>query len=164
MTTQTNKINIAPCLWFNKNAEEAAKFYAKSFPNSRVTAVHKSPTDYPNGKAGDVMTVEFTVLGQPFVGLNGSPEFSFTEAVSFQVFTDTQEETDRYWNAIVKNSGQESACSWCKDKFGLSWQIVPRVLMEAIYHPDTASAKRAMEAMMQMVKIDIAKIEAARRG
>ena len=164
MTSPTNKINIVPCLWFNKNAEEAAKFYAKSFPHSRVTAVNKSPTDYPNGKAGDVLTVEFTVLGQPFVGLNGGPEFRFTEAVSFQVFTDTQEETDRYWNAIVKNGGQESACSWCKDKFGLSWQIVPRVLMEAINDPDTASAKRAMEAMMQMVKIDIAKIEAARRG
>ena len=164
MTSQTNKLNIVPCLWFNKNAEEAAKFYAKSFPNSRVTAVHKSPSDYHNGKAGDVLTVEFTVLGQPFVGLNGGPEFSFTEAVSFQVFTDTQEETDRYWNAIVKNGGQEIACSWCKDKFGLSWQIVPRVLMEAINDADTASAKRAMEAMMQMVKIDIATIEAARRG
>ncbi len=164
MTTQTNKINIVPCLWFNKNAEEAATFYAKTFPNSRVTAVHRSPTDYHNGKAGDVLTVEFTVLGQPFVGLNGGPEFTFTEAVSFPVFTATQEETDRYWNAIVKNGGQEIACSWCKDKFGLSWQIVPRVLMEAINDPDTASAKRAMEAMMQMVKIDIAKIESARRG
>ena len=164
MTSQTNTINIVPCLWFNKNAEEAANFYAKTFPNSRVTAVHKSPSDYHNGKAGDVLTVEFSVLGQPFVGLNGGPEFSFTEAVSFQVFTDTQEETDRYWNAIVKNGGQEIACSWCKDKFGLSWQIVPRVLMEAINDPDTASAKRAMEAMMEMVKIDIAKIEAARRG
>ena len=166
MTTQSKnkKIKIVPCLWFNKNAEEAAKFYAKIFPNSRVIAVHKSPSDYHNGKAGDVLTVEFTVLGQPFVGLNGGPEFSFTEAVSFQVFTDTQEETDRYWNAIVKNGGQEIACSWCKDKFGLSWQIVPRVLMEAINDPDTASAKRAMEAMMQMVKIDIATIEAARRG
>ena len=164
MTSQTNTTNIVPCLWFNKNAEEAANFYAKTFPNSRVTAVHKSPSDYPNGKAGDVLTVEFTVLGQPFVGLNGGPEVTFTDAVSFQVFTDTQEETDRYWNAIVKNGGQESACSWCKDKFGLSWQIVPRVLMEAIYDPDNASAKRAMEAMMQMVKIDIAKIEAARRG
>ena len=164
MTSQTNRINIVPCLWFNKNAEEAAKFYAKTFPNSSVIAVNKSPTDYPNGKAGDVLTVEFTVLGQPFVGLNGGPEFTFTQAVSFQVFADTQEETDRYWNAIVKNGGQEIACSWCKDKFGLSWQIVPRVLMEAINDPDTASAKRAMEAMMQMVKIDIAKIEAARRG
>src|SRR3989338_2652847 len=164
MKSETSKINIVPCLWFNKNAEEAAKFYAKTFPNSRVTAVHQSPSDFPNGKAGDVLTVEFTVLGQPFVGLNGGPEVSFTEAVSFQVFTDTQEETDRYWNAIVKNGGQEIACIWCKDKFGLSWQIVPRVLMEAINDPDTASAKRAMEAMMQMVKIDIAKIESARRG
>jgi len=111
-----------------------------------------------------VLTVEFTVLGQPFVGLNGGPGFTFTQAVSFQVFTDTQEETDRYWDAIVKNGGQEIACSWCKDKFGLSWQIAPRVLIEAIKDPDTASAKRAMEAMMQMIKIDIAKIEAARRG
>ena len=164
MTTQTNTINIVPCLWFNKNAEEAAKFYAKTYPNSRVTAVHKSPTDYHNGKAGDVLTVEFTLLGQPFVGLNGGPECTFNQAVSFQVFTDTQEETDRYWDAIVKNGGQAVACSWCKDKFGLSWQIVPRVLMETINGPATAAAKRAMEAMMQMVKIDIAKIEAARRG
>ena len=166
MTTQTKtqKINIVPCLWFNKNAEEAAKFYAKTFPNSHVTRVNKSPTDYHNGKAGDVLTVEFTVLDQPFVGLNGGPESTFTQAVSFQVFTDTQEETDRYWDAIVKDGGEEVACSWCKDKFGLSWQIVPRVLMEAIYDPDIASAKRAMEAMMQMVKIDIPKIEAARRG
>ena len=164
MTTQTNKTALATCLWFNKNAEEAARFYAKTFPNSRVTSVLKSPTDYPNGKAGDVLTVEFTVLGQSFVGLNGGPGVPFTDAVSFQVFTDTQEETDRYWDAIVKNGGQESACSWCKDKFGLSWQIVPRVLMEAINDPNTAAAKRAMEAMMQMVKIDIAKIEAARRG
>ena len=162
--TKTKKINIATCLWFNKNAEEAAKFYAKIFPDSRVTAVNKSPCDYHNGKAGDVLTVEFMVLGQPFVGLNGGPGISYTQAVSFQVFTDTQKETDRYWNAIVKNGGQEIACSWCKDKFGLSWQIVPRVLMEAITDPDTASAKRAMEAMMQMVKIDIAKIKAARRG
>ena len=161
---KNQKINIVPCLWFNKNAEEAAQFYAKTFPNSRVTAVCKSPADYPNGKAGDVLTVEFTVLGQSFVGLNGGPDFTFTQAVSFQVFTDTQEETDRYWNAIVKNGGQEIACSWCKDKFGLSWQIVPRVLLGAINDPDTASAKRAMEAMMQMIKIDIAKIEAARRG
>lgn len=152
------------CLWFDKNAEEAANFYARTFPDSRVIAVHKSPCDYPNGKAGDVLTVEFTVLGQPFLGLNGGPELKFTDAVSFQVFTDTQEETDRYWDALVKNGGRESACSWCKDKFGLSWQIVPRALMEAINDPDTAAAKRAMEAMMEMVKIDIAKIEAARRG
>ncbi len=164
MKTQTQKMNIAPCLWFNKNAEEAAKFYAATFPNSRVTAVNKSPADYPNGKAGDVLTVEFTVLGQPFVGLNGGPATTFNDAVSFQVFTDTQEETDRYWNAIVKDGGQEIACSWCKDKYGLRWQIVPRVLMKAINSPNTASAKRAMEAMMQMIKIDIAKIEAARRA
>ena len=164
MTTMTEKISIATCLWFNKNAEEAAKFYAATFPNSHVTAVHKSPSDYPNGKAGDALTVEFTVLGQPFVGLNGGPEFKFDEAVSFQVFTDTQEETDRYWNAIVGNGGEESMCSWCKDKFGLSWQIVPRALMKAINDPDKAAAKRAMDAMMQMKKIDIAKIEAARRG
>jgi predicted 3-demethylubiquinone-9 3-methyltransferase (glyoxalase superfamily) len=160
----TDKIKIMPCLWFNKNAEEAAKFYAATFPDSHVTAVHKSPRDYPNGKAGDVLTVDFTVLGQRFVGLNGGPEFTFDEAVSFQVFTDTQEETDRYWNAIVGSGGQESMCGWCKDKFGLSWQIAPRVLIEAITDPDTAAAKRAMDAMMTMKKIDIARIEAARAG
>jgi len=159
-----DKIKIATCLWFNKNAEEAAKFYAATFPDSRVTGVRKSPGDYPGGKAGDVLTVEFTVLGQPFVGLNGGPEFKFDEAISFQVFTDTQEETDRYWNAIVKNGGEESVCGWCKDKFGLSWQIVPRVLIQAMTDPDTVAAKRAMEAMMTMKKIDIAKIEAARAG
>lgn len=164
MPAPSKKIALATCLWFNKNAEEAANFYAKTFPDSRVTAVRKSPTDYPHGKAGDVLTVEFTLLGQPFVGLNGGPEFSFTEAVSFQVFTDTQEETDRYWNAIVNNGGQGVACSWCKDKYGLSWQIVPRALMDGMNDPDPAAAKRVMEAMMQMVKIDIAKIEAARRG
>ena len=160
----TESITIATCLWFNKNAEEAARFYAATFPDSHVTAVHKSPADYPGGKAGEVLTVEFTVLGQPFVGLNGGPQFSFDEAVSFQVFTDTQEETDRYWNAIVGNGGQESMCSWCKDKFGLSWQIAPRALIAAITDPDTAAAKRAMDAMMKMKKIDIATIEAARAG
>jgi predicted 3-demethylubiquinone-9 3-methyltransferase (glyoxalase superfamily) len=159
-----DKIKIATCLWFNKNAEEAAKFYAATFPDSRVTGVHKAPSDYPSGKAGDVLTVDFTVLGQPFVGLNGGPEFKFDEAISFQVFTDTQEETDRYWNAIVKNGGEESVCGWCKDKFGLSWQIAPRVLIDAMTGPDTAAAKRAMDAMMTMKKIDIAKIEAARAG
>ena len=164
MGIMTNKTRIATCLWFNKNAEEAANFYAATFPDSRVTAVNKSPTDYPSGKAGDVLTVEFTVLGQPFVGLNGGPIFTFTEAVSFQVFTDTQEETDRLWNAIVSNGGQESMCSWCKDKFGLSWQIVPRALTAALADPDKAAAKRAMDAMMTMKKIDIAAIEAARRG
>jgi predicted 3-demethylubiquinone-9 3-methyltransferase (glyoxalase superfamily) len=160
----TDKIKIVPCLWFDKNAEEAARFYAATFPDSRVTAVNTSPADYPSGKAGDVLTVEFTVLGQPFVGLNGGPAFTFDEAVSFQVFTDTQEETDRYWNAIVGAGGQESACGWCKDKFGLSWQIVPRALMEAVKDPDNAAAKRAMSAMMTMRKIDIGSIEAARRG
>src|SRR6187401_3614579 len=164
MRTMTNTIKVVPCLWFNKNAEEAARFYAATFPNSRVTAVHKSPSDYPSGKAGDVLTVEFTVLGQPFLGLNGGPEFTFDEAISFQVFTDTQEETDRYWNAIVGAGGQESMCSWCKDKFGLSWQIVPRVLIDAINDPDRAAAKRAMDAMMTMKKIDIAKIKEAHAG
>jgi predicted 3-demethylubiquinone-9 3-methyltransferase (glyoxalase superfamily) len=160
----TERIRIATCLWFDKNAEEAARFYAATFPDSRVSAVHKAPGDYPSGKAGDVLTVEFTVLGQPFVGLNGGPAFKFNEAVSFQVFTDTQEETDRYWNAIVGGGGQESACSWCKDRYGVSWQIVPRTLLAAINDKDIAVARRAMEAMMTMKKIDIARIEAARRG
>ena len=164
MRIVANKIKIATCLWFDKNAEEAANFYAATFPDSRVTAVHKSPSDYPSGKAGDVLTVEFSVLGQPFLGLNGGPAFNFDEAISFQVFTDTQEETDRYWNAIVGSGGQESVCGWCKDKFGLSWQIVPRALMDAMNDPDRSAAKRAMDAMMTMRKIDIAKIEAARRG
>lgn len=162
--TKSIKIAVMPCLWFNKNAEEAAKFYAKTFPNSRVIAVHKSPSDYPNGKAGDVLTVDFTILGQPFVGLNGGPGVPFTEAISFQVFTDTQKETDRYWNAIVKNGGKEIACGWCKDKYGLSWQIAPRVLIEAMTARDAAAAKRVMKAMMTMVKIDIATIKAAWRG
>jgi len=160
----TDKIKMTACLWFNKNAEEAAKFYAATFPDSRVVAVHKAPADYPSGKAGDVLTVDFTVLGQPFVGLNGGPAFSFDEAISFQVFTDTQEETDRYWNAIVGGGGQESECGWCKDKFGLSWQIVPRALINAMNGSDTAAAKRTMDAMMTMKKIDIGRIEAARRG
>jgi 2-polyprenyl-6-hydroxyphenyl methylase/3-demethylubiquinone-9 3-methyltransferase len=157
-------IKIAPCLWFDKNAEEAARFYAETFPDSRVIAVHKSPMDYPSGKEGDTLTVEFTVLGQHFIGLNGGPEFQFDEAISFQVYTDTQEETDRYWNAIVRNGGQESVCGWCKDKFGLSWQIAPRALIDAIDDSDRAAARRAMAAMMEMKKIDIAKVEAARRG
>src|SRR5450755_2542116 len=164
MKTLTNKIAMATCLWFDKNAEEAAKFYAATFPESRVGAVHKSPSDYPNGKAGDVLTVDFTLLGQPFVGLNAGPGTTFNEGISFQVFTDTQEETDHYWNAIVKGGGQESVCGWCKDKFGLSWQIIPRALIEAMSEPDAAAAKRAMDAMMTMKKIDIGKIEAARRG
>jgi 2-polyprenyl-6-hydroxyphenyl methylase/3-demethylubiquinone-9 3-methyltransferase len=164
MSTVPDKTKIATCLWFDKNAEEAARFYAATFPDSCVTAVRKSPGDYPDGKTGDVLTVEFTVLGQPFVGLNGGPAFTFDEAVSFQVFTDTQEETDRYWNAIVGGGGEESMCGWCKDRFGLSWQIAPRALIEAMNDPDTAAAKRAMDAMMTMKKIDIASIEAARAG
>jgi len=155
---------IATCLWFNGRAEEAASFYAGVFPDSSVNKVSRSPTDWPAGKAGDAITVEFTVLGSPFLGLNGGPEFTFDAAISFQVYTDTQEETDRYWNALIADGGAESACSWCRDKFGLSWQIVPRVLMSAISDPDTEAAKRAMEAMMTMQKIDIAAIEAARRG
>jgi predicted 3-demethylubiquinone-9 3-methyltransferase (glyoxalase superfamily) len=160
----TDRIRMATCLWFDKNAEDAANFYAATFPDSRVIAVHRSPADYPSGKAGDVLTVEFTVLGQHFLGLNGGPQFTFDEAVSFQVFTDTQEETDRYWNAIVGAGGQESACGWCKDRFGVSWQITPRALADAITDSDTAAARRAMEAMMTMRRIDIAQIEAARKG
>jgi predicted 3-demethylubiquinone-9 3-methyltransferase (glyoxalase superfamily) len=155
---------IAPCLWFDHNAEEAARFYAETFPDSKVIAVHRSPMDYPDGKEGDALMVEFTVLGMPFLGLNGGPQFKFDEAVSFQVYTDSQEETDRYWNAIVGNGGEESACGWCRDRFGLSWQITPRALMQAVGNPDRAAAKRAMAAMMEMRKIDIATIEAAAQG
>ena len=151
------------CLWFDKDAHDAALFYAATFPDSEVTAVHRAPADYPSGKAGDVLTVEFTVLGVPCLGLNGGPAFKHTEAFSFQVATDDQAETDRLWNAIVANGGQESACGWCKDKWGLSWQITPRVLMEAIADPDRAAARRVWDAMMSMGKIDIAAIEAARR-
>lgn len=155
---------IAPCLWFDGDAEDAARFYAATFPDSDVTAVHRAPGDYPSGKQGDALTVEFTVCGLPFVGLNGGPHFKPNEAVSFQVFTDTQEETDRYWNAIVGNGGEESACSWCKDRWGFAWQIVPRVLTEALSNPDPAAAKRAFAAMMTMRRIDHAAIEAAVRG
>src|ERR1041384_3957618 len=152
------------CLWFDKDAQHAARFYAATFPNSEVTAVHKAPGDYPSGKAGDVLTVEFTVLGIPCLGLNGGPAFKHNEAFSFQIATDDQAETDRYWNAIVGNGGQESARGWGKDRWGISWQITPRVLTEAITDPDRAAAKRAFDAMMKMKKIDIAAIEAARRG
>ncbi|KAF1720933.1 VOC family protein [Pseudoxanthomonas wuyuanensis] len=152
------------CLWFDGTALEAATFYAKTFPDSEVKAVHHAPGDYPDGKQGDVLTVEFTVLGIPCLGLNGGPAFKHSEAFSFQVATDDQAETDRYWNAIVDNGGQESECGWCKDKWGLSWQITPRVLTEAYTSPDRAAAKRAFDAMMTMRKIDVAKIEAARRG
>jgi predicted 3-demethylubiquinone-9 3-methyltransferase (glyoxalase superfamily) len=151
------------CLWYNKDAQDAARFYAATFPDSKVTAVHNAPSDYPSGKAGDVLTVEFTVLGIPCLGLNGGPDFKHSEAFSFQVATDTQEETDRYWNAIVGNGGQESACGWCKDRWGLSWQITPRALISAMA-AGGAEAKRAFDAMMEMKKIDVAKIEAARRG
>ena len=152
------------CLWYDNDAEEAARFYAKTFPNSAVKAVHKAPGDFPGGKQGQVLTVEFTVLGVPCVGLNGGPIFKHNEAFSFQIQTEDQAETDRYWNAIVGNGGAESACGWCKDKWGLSWQISPRVLIEATTDPNPAAAKRAFDAMMKMKKIDIATIEAARRG
>ena len=152
------------CLWYDGAAEEAARFYAETFPDTRVTGVHRAPGDYPSGKQGDVLTVEFTVMGIPCIGLNGGPTFKQTEAFSFQVATDDQAETDRLWNAIVNNGGQESECGWCKDKWGVSWQITPRVLTEAFTGPDRAAAKRAFEAMMTMKKIDVARIEAARRG
>ncbi|PZW81492.1 MULTISPECIES: VOC family protein [unclassified Pseudomonas] len=152
------------CLWFDNDAEEAANFYASTFPDSRVTAVHKAPADYPSGKAGDVITVEFTVMGVPCIGLNGGKAFSHSEAFSFQVATDSQEETDRYWDAIVGNGGSESVCGWCKDKWGLSWQISPRILTEAVASADRGVAKRAFEAMLQMGRIDIAAIEKAIKG
>lgn len=152
------------CIWYDGGALEAAEFYAKTFPNSAVGAAHHAPGDYPMGKAGNVLTVEFTVMGIPCLGLNGGPMFKHTEAFSFQVATDDQEETDRLWNAIVDNGGQASQCGWCKDKWGLSWQITPRALTDAMAAPDRAAAKRVFEAMMEMGKIDIAKIEAARRG
>ena len=152
------------CLWYDGGAEEAAQFYARTFPDSAVGRVMRAPGDYPSGKQGDVLTVEFTVMGIPCLGLNGGPAFQQTEAFSFQVATEDQEETDRLWNAIIGHGGQPSACGWCKDKWGLSWQITPRALTAAITDPDPAVAKRAFDAMMQMTKIDIAAIEAARRG
>ena len=151
------------CLWFDKDAHDAAQFYAATFPNSEVTGVHKAPGDYPGGKAGDVLTVNFTVCGIPCVGINGGPTFKHSEAFSFQIATDDQAETDRYWNAIVGNGGQESACGWCKDKWGVSWQITPRILAEAM-DGDPARGKRIFDAMMKMTKIDIATLEAAAAG
>ena len=152
------------CLWYDSDALDAANFYAETFPDSHVDGVFRAPSDYPSGKAGDVLTVNFTVLGIPCIGLNGGPVFKQSEAFSFQVATDDQAETDHYWNAIVRNGGQESDCGWCKDRWGLSWQITPRVLSEAIANPDSKVAKRAFEAMMTMRKIDVAAIEAAVRG
>lgn len=149
------------CLWYDKAAEEAARFYAGVFPNSAVTAVHLAPGDYPDGKEGQVLTVEFTVLGIPCLGLNGGPTFKHSEAFSFQVVTEDQAETDRYWHAIVDHGGEESQCGWCRDRWGISWQITPRLLLEAVSNPDKAAAKKAFEAMMEMKKIDIAAIEAA---
>ena len=152
------------CLWYERDALAAATFYAETFPDSAVKGVFHAPADFPGGKQGDVLTVDFTVLGIPCIGLNGGPVFKQSEAFSFQVATDDQAETDRYWNAIVGNDGQESECGWCKDKWGVSWQITPRVLTEAFTSPDRDVARRAFEAMMTMRKIDVAKIEAAVRG
>jgi predicted 3-demethylubiquinone-9 3-methyltransferase (glyoxalase superfamily) len=152
------------CLWYDGTALEAAQFYARTFPDSGVGAVHRAPSDYPDGKEGQVLVVDFTVCGIPCMGLNGGPMFKHSEAFSFQIATDDQAETDRLWNAIVGNGGQESACGWCKDKWGLSWQITPRALTDALASPDRAAAKRVFDAMMTMGKIDVARIEAARRG
>ena len=157
----TNKNTI--CLWYDNDAEEAARFYARTFPDSEVGAVLRAPSDYPAGKAGDVLTVDFTVCGVPCVGLNGGPEFKHSEAFSFQIATDDQAETDKYWRAIVDNGGAASECGWCKDKWGLSWQITPRVLTDALAQGGDV-AKRAFDAMMTMGKIDVAEIEAAVKG
>ena len=154
---------ITTCLWFDGQAEEAANFYQATFPDSHVHGIFRAPSDYPSGKKGDVLTVEFTVLGRPFMGLNGGPQFKFDEAVSFVVSTEDQAETDRYWNAIIDNGGAASECGWCKDKFGVSWQITPRRLTE-LFHEGGERGKRAFEAMMTMSKIDIAKLDAAVAG
>jgi len=155
---------IAPCVWYDGTAEDAATFYAETFPDSRVDAIRHAPGNYSNGQLGDVLTVEFTVCGMAFLGLNGGPQFPQTQAVSFLVYTDDQAETDRYWNAIVGNGGAESACGWCKDRWGVNWQITPRILIEAIGSTDAAIAARAFQAMITMHKIDVAAIEAAIAG
>ncbi len=160
----TTRAKNSVCLWYDGNAEEAARFYAATFPDSSVDAVHRAPGDNPSCKQGEVLTVEFTLMGIPCIGLNGGSAFKHSEAFSFQVATADQAETDRYWNAIVGNGGQESQCGWCKDKWGLSWQITPLALTEAFTGADRAAAKRVFEAMMKMRKIDVATIEAARRG
>ena len=160
----TNPAKNTICLWFNGDAEDAARFYARTFPDSSVGAVHRAPSDFHSGKQSDVLTVDFTVMGIPCLGLNGGPMFKHSEAFSFQVATADQAETDRYWNAIIDNGGQASQCGWCKDKWGLSWQITPVVLTRAFTSPDPAVAKRAFETMMTMQKIDVAAIEAAVRG
>ena len=160
----TPTAKIVPCVWYDGGAEQAATFYAATFPDSTVRGVHRAPGDYPDGKRGDVLTVDFTVCGMPFLGLNGGPQFPQTEAVSFQVYTDDQAETDRLWDAIVGNGGAESACGWCKDRWGVNWQITPRALIAAMTNPDSAAAKRGMEAMMTMKKIDIAAMEHAVAG
>jgi len=152
------------CLWYDGTAVDAANFYAKTYPDSAVKAIHHAPGDYPDGRKGDVLTVEFTVAGIPCIGLNGGPHFKHSEAFSFQIATDDQAETDRLWNAIIKGGGQESQCGWCRDRWGVSWQITPRALIAAVTDSNPAAAKRAFDAMMKMKKIDIAAIEAARAG
>jgi 2-polyprenyl-6-hydroxyphenyl methylase/3-demethylubiquinone-9 3-methyltransferase len=155
---------IAPCLWFDGKAEEAAKFYARTFPDSAIGRVHRAPADFPGGRAGDPLTVEFTVLGMNFLGLNAGPRFKFTEAISFQVYTADQAQTDHYWNAITGEGGEPGPCGWCKDRFGLSWQIVPRRLLELMRDTNQPRAQHAMQAMMKMQKIDIAALERAIAG
>ncbi|MBO9685948.1 MAG: VOC family protein [Mitsuaria chitosanitabida] len=162
MSSKTAKNTV--CVWYDKDAEAAAHFYAKTFPDSRVDEVIHAPGDFPSGKQGQVLVVKFTVMGIPCVGLNGGPQVQHSEAFSFQVATDDQAETDRLWNAIVGNGGKENACGWCSDRWGIRWQITPRVLTDALSDPDRAASKRAFDAMMTMTKIDVAKIEAARKG
>jgi len=162
MTNPSSKGRI--CLWYDHNAEAAARFYARTFPDSAIGSVQRAPADYPNGKEGDALVVDFTVLGIPCLGINGGPMFKHSEAFSFQITTMDQAETDRYWNAVVSDSGQESQCGWCKDKWGVSWQITPKALTDGMSDPDEAARKRVFAAMMGMKKIDIAAIEAARRG